>query len=268
MLEHGAYTLLLDRYYTTEKPIADRTEAHRVCRARSLAEKAAVDTVLAEFFISDGKFFRNGRAEEEIAKAAHQRAINQELGKKGGRPRKTESVNEPKTESVTNRNPSQTPDTRLQETEEEPHVLGQAEDAPPDLLGKSPAATREARLAEVTRDAVETYNEAPFTKRRGGDCPNVALVSGEMPRRSVRRCIKVAAAICERVFGSPRITREFWQRYWESVDADPFHSGRTKPGNGHASWTPDFEFLTRPDVMTKIFDRAMSEAEEVEHVNP
>src|SRR5574340_208016 len=32
MLEHGAYTLLLDRYYTTERPIASRAEAYRCCR--------------------------------------------------------------------------------------------------------------------------------------------------------------------------------------------------------------------------------------------
>ena len=37
MLEHGAYTLLLDRYYSTEQPIpAD--QAHRICRARTRAD--------------------------------------------------------------------------------------------------------------------------------------------------------------------------------------------------------------------------------------
>jgi len=120
---------------------------------------------------------------------------------------------------------------------------------------------KEVRLAEVTRDAVETYNEAPFTKRKGGACPNVVLVEGDMPRKSVRRCIKTAAAICQRVFGSPRITREFWIRYWETVEADDFHAGRAVPGKDHRNWTPDFEFLTRPDVMSDLFDRAMSEAE-------
>jgi uncharacterized protein YdaU (DUF1376 family) len=67
MLEHGAYTLLLDRYYTTEKPIP-QDQAHRVCRARTREEKDAVDSVLAEFFtLKDGNWF-SSRAEREIAK--------------------------------------------------------------------------------------------------------------------------------------------------------------------------------------------------------
>lgn len=117
MLEHGAYTLLLDRYYATERPILSRNEAYRACRARAPAERNAVDAVLDEFFITDGEAFANRRADEEIAKASHQRTVNQELGKRGGRPKRTESLIEQITDSVPIRNPSQTPDSRLQEKE-------------------------------------------------------------------------------------------------------------------------------------------------------
>lgn len=60
MLEHGAYTLLMDRYYSTEKPIpAD--QAHRICRAKTKKERAAVDIVLAEFFeYVDGAWLNTG----------------------------------------------------------------------------------------------------------------------------------------------------------------------------------------------------------------
>ena len=66
MLEHGAYRLLLDRYYGTEQGIpAD--QAQRVARARTREEKAAVDAVLGEFFtLRDGSWI-NQRAEDEIA---------------------------------------------------------------------------------------------------------------------------------------------------------------------------------------------------------
>lgn len=65
MLEHGAYTLLLDRYYTTERGIpAD--QAHRICRARTRDERQAVDTVLAEFFtLRDGAHHQK-RVDAEI----------------------------------------------------------------------------------------------------------------------------------------------------------------------------------------------------------
>lgn len=67
MLEHGAYTLLLDRYYTTEQPIPV-DQAHRICRARTKEERAAVDAVLAEFFVlADGSYSQK-RTDEEIAK--------------------------------------------------------------------------------------------------------------------------------------------------------------------------------------------------------
>lgn len=66
MLEHGAYTLLLDRYYATEQGIpAD--QAHRVARARTKEEKEAVDIVLQEFFRLEGGVWVKGRVEEEIA---------------------------------------------------------------------------------------------------------------------------------------------------------------------------------------------------------
>lgn len=66
LLEHGVYTLLLDRYYATEQPIpAD--QAHRVARARSRDEKAAVDAVLAEFFTLEADGWHNKRADGVIA---------------------------------------------------------------------------------------------------------------------------------------------------------------------------------------------------------
>lgn len=67
MLEHGAYTLLMDRYYSTERGIpAD--QVYRVALARSKDEKAAVDTVLTEFFTLNDGVFTKGRIEEEIEK--------------------------------------------------------------------------------------------------------------------------------------------------------------------------------------------------------
>lgn len=67
MIEHGAYRLLLDRYYGTEAGIpAD--QVYRVARARSKEEKAAVEVVLEEFFELVDGVWKNKRAEEEIEK--------------------------------------------------------------------------------------------------------------------------------------------------------------------------------------------------------
>lgn len=65
MLEHGAYNLLLDRYYATEAPIP-AAQVYRIARATSKQERAAVDAVLAEFFrLVDGSWI-NRRADEEV----------------------------------------------------------------------------------------------------------------------------------------------------------------------------------------------------------
>lgn len=67
MLEHGAYNLLLDRYYSTEEGIPEG-EVYRVTRARTRQERAAIDRVLSEFFsLADGFWIKN-RVEEEILK--------------------------------------------------------------------------------------------------------------------------------------------------------------------------------------------------------
>jgi uncharacterized protein YdaU (DUF1376 family) len=86
MLEHGAYTLLLDRYYGTEEPIpAD--QAYRVARAHSKEERAAVDSVLQEFFTLNETHWVHGRCQEEIEKAHKRIAAARTNGVKGGRPK-------------------------------------------------------------------------------------------------------------------------------------------------------------------------------------
>lgn len=67
MLEHGAYTLLIDRYYGKEEPLpAD--QVHRICRARTDDERAAVDAVLVEFFrLIDGVWVQK-RCDEVISR--------------------------------------------------------------------------------------------------------------------------------------------------------------------------------------------------------
>lgn len=67
MLEHGAYTLLLDRYYAAESPIA-ADQAHRMTRACSPEERAAVDAVLEEFFTLTADGWRHARCDAELEK--------------------------------------------------------------------------------------------------------------------------------------------------------------------------------------------------------
>jgi uncharacterized protein YdaU (DUF1376 family) len=87
LLEHGAYTLLMDRYYSAERGIPEG-QAYRIARAVTPAEKRAVDTVLAEFFTLREGLWINAGIDEKIEKALTRINAARENGRSGGRPKK------------------------------------------------------------------------------------------------------------------------------------------------------------------------------------
>ena len=96
--EDLAYRRLLDLYYMSEKEIPLDTE--------SVARKIRLDlditeSVLGEFFEKTSTGYFNNRCHAEVAKYQHQVENNRQLGKRGGRPKKTES----ETETKPNNNP-------------------------------------------------------------------------------------------------------------------------------------------------------------------
>jgi len=111
MLEHGAYTMLLDAYYATEKPFPnDMNTLYRICRAVKKEEKVAVFSVISQFFkLSAEGFYFNSRADIEIDRKLKQVNTNRELGRKGGRPPVTETDSQNKTESVSETKPNNNP---------------------------------------------------------------------------------------------------------------------------------------------------------------
>ena len=129
MLEHGAYTLLMDRYYSTELPIP-QDQTYRVTRARSKEEKLAVDVVLAEFFKLVDGFYTKGRIDEEITKVQSKIKAAQENGKRGGRPKKNPKETKEKptglflgSEIETGLKAHQSPVTSHQSSKEQPHAI-------------------------------------------------------------------------------------------------------------------------------------------------
>ncbi len=94
LIEHGAYRMLLDHYYSTERALPpDQATLHRITRAARKADRAAVERVVEQFFpIGEDGLRHNKRADAEISKHAVQVESNRRTGKLGGRPRKTESV--------------------------------------------------------------------------------------------------------------------------------------------------------------------------------
>lgn len=97
--EDLAYRRLLDLYYMSERPIPLDTQ--------SVARKIRLDlditeSVLSDFFDRTEEGYRNARCDAEIARYRHQVETNTALGKRGGRPKKTESkANQKRTQTLT-----------------------------------------------------------------------------------------------------------------------------------------------------------------------
>jgi len=70
LIEHGAYRVLLDQCYATEKPLPGAlADLYRIAGAMTPAERKAVDKVAEKFFPLNGAGSRhNARADIEIAK--------------------------------------------------------------------------------------------------------------------------------------------------------------------------------------------------------
>jgi uncharacterized protein YdaU (DUF1376 family) len=91
-IEHGIYRQLIDWYYLDEQPIPLETQV--VTRRLRLGsdDLIFVQNVLADFFQKTAKGYVHKRIEFEIKEYHQQADKNKENGKRGGRPKKTQSV--------------------------------------------------------------------------------------------------------------------------------------------------------------------------------
>jgi uncharacterized protein YdaU (DUF1376 family) len=112
LYEDLAFRRLLDLYYTSEKPIPNKT--HEVSRRIRMANQInAVQTVLEEFFMFDmeNDCWFHKRCDETILAYQAKAERNREVGKLGGRPKSNPSAIPQETQVVSKDNPNQEPIT-------------------------------------------------------------------------------------------------------------------------------------------------------------
>ena len=115
--EHGAYLLMLQHYYATEKPLPTGKALHRMLRAQDKAERDAIDAVAKQFWRETSDGLINERADVEITKTSAQAETNRAIAQAREAKRKAaRNSNEQSTNRATNDQPNQTPDTRHQTT--------------------------------------------------------------------------------------------------------------------------------------------------------
>ena len=242
-----AYTRMLRVYYATERPLpADKRAVYRLVRAASKVEREAVDAVLGEFFISANDGFHQKRCDEEIERRQSQAHINREIGKRGGRPNKTETVSENnrigsenETETVSENNPSHKPIASSQKPEAKNQEL----------------RLTPLRVADEARHAVNGF--APIIESYHEALPNCLRITVLNPKRKRRLATvrKLAKQLCEQQ-GWPYDERRFFSAYWHECANDPWLRGDV--ANPHnPRWKQNLDVLLAEDRFATVMDHAI-----------
>ena len=141
--EHGAYLLMLQHYYATEKPLPTGKALHRMLRAQDKGEREAIDAVAAQFWTVTADGLVNGRADAEITKADAQADTNQRIAREREARRKAaREAHGASTNRATNDQPNQTPDTRHQTPEETALAVSARDPDDPNTPAPEPPTTR------------------------------------------------------------------------------------------------------------------------------
>lgn len=131
--EHGAYLLMLQHYYATEKPLPTGKALHRMLRAADKAERDAIEAVASQFWTTTDAGLVNVRADQELHKASEQSETNRRIAvQREEARRRTREQHDWSTNRATNDQPNQTPDTRHHSVSEIPRERARGTRLPPD----------------------------------------------------------------------------------------------------------------------------------------
>lgn len=198
LAEHGAYVLLLDYLYGTERVLPKNPVGlYRVCRAHTDEEKQAVDAVIGRFFTETTEGFTNSRFERDIIPAKARIHAARQNGARGGRPRK-EPGEEP------SENPAGFPDETQEETQSEPrakaHQLQTVVTLKPKGLsvGEHPKEPDRARVAKRPDDVSDEVWLAFKTLRAAKRAPvtDLALIGMRREAEKAGLALQEAMTVC------------------------------------------------------------------------
>lgn len=244
--EHGAYLLMLQHYYATEKPLPVGRALHRMLRAQDKHERDAIDVVAQRFWRTTDEGLVNDRADVEIVKASAQRETNSAIARTREAKRKTremehescnESCDEASTNRATNDQPNQTPDTRHK----------------PPLPPKG--ADDEGQTPSVP---------CPFETIVGlyhnilPELPAVRLMT-EKRKRAMRKFWAWVLS-SKRLDGTRRAESgdealEWLRTYFSTARQNDWLMGRTARSAEHQNWECDLDFLLSERGMTKVIEK-------------
>lgn len=265
MVEHGAYTALLDAYYASEQPLpADAEALYRIAKAVTAVERRAVDIVADQFFPVNGDGRRhNKRADEELFKYGERAEKNRQVGRLGGRPRKRR-IDQQNNSSEENRDGSNAETQTVilrgapKKTQEETETKPTGNPSHSQIL-----------TTEVSIDTLAESGNPEKTQTVLPDCPQqqlIALYAKHLPmltqprvwdgqrakdmRARWRQCAQPTDT-----FPGYRTLEEglrFWDRFFAVVaQSRVLTEGITTGGR---TWTPDLPWLMKAANFAKVIE--------------
>lgn len=223
--EHGAYLLMLQHYYATEKPLPVGRALHRMLRAQSKEERDAIDVVSEQFWSTTEAGLVNARADDEITKANTQADTNARIAReREERRRATRKEHEQSTNRATNDQPNQTPDTRLNTKEPTALVISPSGETPDPNVVK----LADRRIPCPCDRLIEVFH---------AECPTLPRV---MKLTDARR--KHLTARWREVDADAKLTNadegiEIFRAFFRKVSASDFLSGKG------GKWAATFDWL-------------------------
>lgn len=229
LAEHGAFCLLLDYYYSTERPIPD-DRCERIANAYADAEREAVRNVLASFFTLTPEGWRNQRADEEIAefhgkslkaKASAEKRWSERNAKAYANASETHGT------SQCDRNASHKP-----------------------LAISHKEATPIVPKGDSSADAVlDAYHEILPA------CQRISVLNDKR-RRRIAAAVKLAKRVCADQ-GWDYEPVEFWRAYFTECAADAWMRGEV-PNPNNPAWKQNLDVLLAEDRFAGVMDKAIA----------
>lgn len=244
LAQHGAYTLMLDTYYATERALpAAYPDLYRICRAMTKAEQEAVRAVADEFFPVSGDGLRhNDRADEVIKDAQPRIAAARENGRHGGRPRRPPDENP----DITQEKPSGFSDQNPAETHagvhQAPSTTKTLTTPPGVVVAHSPPDCPHERIIEIYHALMPA---------------NPQVIEWNETRRGYLRARWREKAVPNgRSQGYATVDDglAYWSRFFEWCAQSKFLTGQSDGRPGRPPFVASLEWILRPGNFAKVIE--------------
>lgn len=222
--QHGVYALLLDWYYSNERPIP-LDLAYRIVKARSGPEKRAVDEVIAAFFdvTKQPGFAHNKHADIEVSKYQAKSKANSLIAQERESTKRAQSVVD---------------SCEVGEPSHKPLANSHKKDTPIVPKGDSSA------------DAVlDAYHEILPA------CQRISVLNDKR-RKRIAAAVKLAKRVCADQ-GWDYEPVEFWRAYFTECAADAWMRGEV-PNPRNPSWKQNLDVLLAEDRFAGVMDQAIA----------